>query len=103
MKAICLQDRLSRGKQGANGCPLIRERMKDEIPVHSYRGRVRDKPIFRGLRAFTQDLFEFLTWSCTIDEFLASSSTAGREQVVNTLELVSDLLETLTYEAASDG
>ena len=75
----------------------IRERVKSEIPVHSGRGSVSDMPAFNGSRAPMRDLFEQLADGVT-EEYLLDFPTAGREQVIKTIELATMLMEVVAYE-----
>ena len=76
----------------------IREHVQAEIPVHSDRGRVSGMPVFRGSRVPMRDLFGQLAEGVTVDEYLSGFPTAGREQVIKTLELASLLMEAVAYE-----
>ena len=76
----------------------MRERVKSELPVHSDRGRVSGIPVFKGSRVPMRDLFGQLAEGVTVEEYLLDFPSAGREQVIQVLEMASMLMEAMAYE-----
>ena len=79
----------------------IRERVNASITIHSDRRRVSGTPVFKGTRVFARSLFEYLAQGYTVEVFLDQFPSTEREQIVRTLELASQLLESMAYESAS--
>ena len=82
----------------AQALNAIREHVKSEIPVHSDRGRVSGMPVFKGSRVPMRDLFAHLAEGVTVEDYLLGFPSAGREQVVKTIELASMLMEVVAYD-----
>lgn len=78
----------------------IRERVNANITIHSDRRRVSGTPVFKGTRVFARSLFEYLAQGYTVEIFLDQFPSTEREQIVRTLELASQLLESMAYESA---
>ena len=81
----------------------IREYVRAEIPAHSERGRVSGTPVFRGTRTPLSFLFVYLADGVTVDEYLLSYPSPGRERTVRALQLAGILLEAMAYESALTG
>ena len=76
----------------------MRQRVRAEMPVHSDRGRVSGMPVFKGSRVPMRDLFGQLAEGVTLEEYLLDFPTAGREQVIKTIEMAGMLMEVMAYE-----
>ena len=81
----------------------IREYVRAEIPAQSERGRVSGIPVFRGTRTPLSFLFVYLADGVTVDEYLLSYPSPGRERAVRALQLAGILLEAMAYESALTG
>ena len=79
----------------------IRERVNTDIPIHSNRERVSGMPVFKGSRVPVRSLFNYLSYGYTIEGFLENFPTAEREQVLKTLEMARDVIESIAYEATA--
>ena len=76
----------------------IREHVRTSMPVHSDRGRVSGVPVFKGSRVPMRDLFGQIAEGGTVDDYLENFPSAGREQVIQVLEMASMLMEAMAYE-----
>ncbi len=78
----------------------VRQRVSDNITIHSDRQRVSGTPVFKGTRVPVSSLFNYLSYGYSLDCFLDNFPSVEREQAVRTLEMSRGLLESVAYEAA---
>ena len=85
-----------------NAINAMRDHVRAELPEHIRCDRERDngEPVFWGSGTSMRDLFEQLADGRTVDQYLASSSSPSREQVIRTLEMAGLLMEAMAYENA---
>ena len=85
-----------------NAINAMRDHVRAELPVHVHSDRTRESgtPTFWGSETSMKDLFEQLADGRTVDQYLASSSSPSREQVIRTLEMAGLLMEAMAYENA---
>ena len=79
----------------------IRDRLNANSVIHSDRDYVSGTPVFKGTRLPVRNLFDYLAAGYTIEVFLDQFPTAERKQVLRTLEMAREVLESIAYETAA--
>ena len=79
----------------------LRERVDAISVVHSNRNFVSGTPVLKGTRVPVRGLFECLAAGYTVEVFFDKFPTAERDQVARTLEIASELLERIAFEATA--
>ncbi|HEX8363242.1 MAG TPA: DUF433 domain-containing protein [Longimicrobium sp.] len=71
----------------------------DNPAVHSDPEILGGVPVFVGTRVPVQNLFDYLSGGDSLDDFLRSFPTVGREQAVAALEQAGEALKNLACAA----
>lgn len=73
-----------------------------EVPlIQSSEKILGGTPVFAGTRVPVKTLFDYLEGGETLDEFLDDFPSVSKEQAVNVLERMKEVLLTKEYESAA--
>jgi uncharacterized protein (DUF433 family) len=73
-----------------------------EVPlIQSSEKILGGTPVFAGTRVPVKTLFDYLEGGETLDEFLDDFPSVSKEQAVNVLEKMKEVLLTKEYESAA--
>ena len=68
---------------------------------YSKEGFVSGTPIFVGTRVPIKNLFDYLAGGHSLDDFLDDFPSVSREQVVKTIDMAREALESIECETAA--